>query len=220
MPIFQEISSGDAGLSRAVNELLPGRARALSCMDGGHGGSVSSDEDFLRVLEARDGKRREWIHMVPPTATFARSGSPGGTRRRSRKKPEGYGDAETAKANEEVDRCAALGQGQLDRGLHFSIENPADSYVWDLKSIKRLAKAAGVEAISIDRGEGARTVLTNAPWLRGTGHAAEGVKGWARGWGAWMAAQPRRPPAAEGYVKRGRFMNTLVRQELGGSPLP
>ena len=57
------------------------------------------------------------------------------------------------------------------RGRFWSVENPADSYIWELKSFKKLAELSGATAVFLDQccygSEFTKPtrILTNAPWM-------------------------------------------------------
>ena len=97
----------------------------------------------------------DWKRMAPPCRTFTRArrnDHHGRVKKlRSDRKPEGFGSPEAEEGNLIADRCAALGERQVDQGKWFSIENPDDSYIWELKSMKTLAKRSGVTMVHLDQ---------------------------------------------------------------------
>ena len=112
--------------------------------------------------------------MAPPCRTFSlarRSDEHGRVRAiRTAEKPEGDPtDAEAVKANLLANRCAALAIQQWKRGAFFSIENPLQSLMWNLKLFKRFAVLQYVRFVQIDQcafgseHKKPTGVLTNAP---------------------------------------------------------
>ena len=117
----------------------------------------------------------DWKHFAPPcrTMTKARRSDRYGKvpKLRSETRPEGFGDEQTVQANLLADRTAHLSERQVKLRKYFSVENPEDSFLWELKSFKRLAKLEGVRFIRLDQCayggpyKKPTGVLTNCPWL-------------------------------------------------------
>eukprot|EP00435_Cladocopium_sp_Y103_P016613 s3999_g4.t1 len=165
---LMELFAGFGGLTQAVRDLgLP----VKEPQDTRFGHDIASDEGFLAVLEAK----ADWKHMALPCRTFTkarRQDAHGRTKRlRTEGHPEGYGDPEAEEANLLADRCAAIGEEQDEREDFFSIENPLDSFIWDLKSMKRLARRKGVQLTPLDQcayggpHQKATGILHNTAWL-------------------------------------------------------
>eukprot|EP00435_Cladocopium_sp_Y103_P014410 s3330_g3.t1 len=162
-----EVFAGFGGLTQAVRDLgLP----VKEPQDTRFGHDIASDEGFLTVLEVR----ADWKHMAPPCRTFTkarRHDAHGKTKRlRSEGHPEGFGDPSAEEANL-LARCAAIAEEQDEREDFFSIENPLDSFIWDLKSMKRLARRKGVQLTPLDQcayggpHQKETGVLHNTTWL-------------------------------------------------------
>eukprot|EP00435_Cladocopium_sp_Y103_P021159 s477_g5.t1 len=171
---------GDAA-ARTLMELFAGFNLTLAVRDLGlpvkapqdtrFGHDIASDEGFLTVLETK----ADWKHMAPPCRTFTkarRHDVHGETKRlRSEGHPEGFGDPEAEEANLLADRCAAIAERQDEQEDFFSIENPLDSFIWDLKSMKRLARRKGVQFTPLDQcvyggpHQKATGILHNTAWL-------------------------------------------------------
>ena len=196
----------------------------------GSGGCLETDEGYVQAVDAPGLGRRDWVHMVPALRTFGRGTQPKEKRgRRDSRRPEGYGDPTVDEENLIAERGLALGEKLCARGEYFSFEHPSESYLWELKAGRRALKSAALGRVKTTCAvQGAVTVLTNAPWLLdGDAGAEEGAEGgveepaarydrWARRWARWLQGQAPGPAPgpADRYVKRGKFQNILVRQEL------
>eukprot|EP00435_Cladocopium_sp_Y103_P054891 s40_g18.t1 len=165
---LMELFAGFGGLTQAVRDLgLP----VKEPQDTRFGHDIASDEGFLTVLETK----AEWKHMAPPCRAFTkarRHDAHGETKRlRSEGHPEGFGDPEAEEANLLADRCAAIAEEQDEQEDFFSIENPLDSFIWNLKSMKRLARRKGVQFTPLDQcayggpHQKATGILHNTTWL-------------------------------------------------------
>ena len=117
----------------------------------------------------------DWKHFAPPCRTYTkarRTDKHGKVKRlRSEEKPEGFGCEDTKAANSLVDRTTYLCEKQHQEDKYFSIENPWESFIWEQKSMKRLAKLPGTRLLRLDQCayggpyHKPTGVLTNAPWL-------------------------------------------------------
>lgn len=228
---LHEIGTRPGGLARAVT------ARGEQSLTGlQEDEDLHDDETFLRIVETRDGARRDWVHLRLPAGTVAgRKGRPG--------------TPEEARLETLIDRCAAIGDRQREQGKHFSIEGPASAGAWEAKSLRRLASQPGTATLDAERcgyGEtrqGPFRVITNCPWLRrlrrcacarphlheageGADPAEQGeypaklLEEWVDQWQEWARGRPAPPLPASKYVTRRRFQNVLVRQELSRPPGP
>eukprot|EP00435_Cladocopium_sp_Y103_P045468 s273_g13.t1 len=169
---FEELFAGEAGLTRAVGRIGGERVQIRRPQDTKYGHDITDDREFLEMMDA---ETPDWRHMAPPCRTFtkARRKDRHGTVAvlRSDSRPEGFGDEQTVEANGIADRCVSLGEKQLEEGKWFSLENPEPSYIWELKSVKRLRSRPGVRLVILDQcaygGPFKKTtiVLTNCPWL-------------------------------------------------------
>ena len=88
---------------------------------------------------------------------------------RSSTRPEGFGDKQTVEANLLADRTAHLCERQVNLGKFFSVENPEESYLWELKSFRRLAKLDGVRFVVLDQ------CAYGGPYKKATGVLADKV---------------------------------------------
>ena len=150
--------------------------QVLDPLDYHTGQDLLEDDEFNKVARTCTAKDVDWLHMAPPCRTFtkARRNDKHGKVRtmRTAERPEGDPeDAEAVKANLLANRCAALAIQQWKRGAFFSIENPLQSFIWDLKLFRRLALLPGVRLVQIDQcafgseHKKPTGVLTNAPWI-------------------------------------------------------
>lgn len=173
---FAELFAGQAGLTTAVQGICGPHVKVKDPHDELFGGDLAQDREFLEMVEEPAETAPDWKHMAPPCRTFTkarRKDKHASVKQlRSDKKPEGFGCEETTEANLLADRTAALGERQVEIGKWFSIENPEGSYIWELKSFKRLAKKPGVFSVLLHQcAYGApwkkpTIILTNCPWLR------------------------------------------------------
>jgi len=170
---FLEIFVGSGNLSRAVLQEASDYVEVLS-MPGSvfNDVDVSSDCDFEMLLDTS----ALWKHMAPPCKSFSRA------RRadhiavaktlRSDSRPEGFGCSMTKDANKLVERCIEICRKQIDEDVFFSVENPWNSYVWDLRCVKALLKINEVQLKRVDQCTAGSPhfkptgILTNAPWIK------------------------------------------------------
>jgi len=172
---FAELFAGFAGLTEAVKSICAEVADVTEPHDKFYGSSLENDQEFLEMNEQDPEETADWKHFAPPcrTMTKARRHDRHGKVRklRSSARPEGFGDKQTVEANLLADRTAHLCERQVNLGKFFSVENPEESYLWELKSFKRLAKLDGVRFVVLDQCayggpyKKATGVLTNCPWL-------------------------------------------------------
>ena len=174
--VFAELFAGQAGLTTAVQEICGHLAGTRDPHDELMGSDLSNDQEFLAMVEEPAESVPDWKHMAPPCRTFTKA------RRkdehanvkslRSDRRPEGFGCKDTTEANLLADRTAELAEKQVGLDKWFSIENPEGSFIWELKSFKRLAKKPGVFWVLLHQcAYGApwkkpTTILTNCPWLK------------------------------------------------------
>lgn len=164
-----ELFAGFGGLTQAIKDV---GGRVVEPQDTMYGQDLGTDEGFIAALE----EPADWKHMAPPCRTFTkarRKDHHGHAKRlRTATHPEGRGDAETTEANLLADRCASIAEDQDEKGLFFSIENPLESFIWELKSMKRIAQRKGVMLTRLDQcayggpHHKPTGLLHNAPWLK------------------------------------------------------
>jgi hypothetical protein len=151
--VFLELFAGAAGLSGAIKKFPIDIVvkKPLDCATGDW--DITSADGFEAALNAA--ADTDWMHAAPPCRTFTR-------RRRSDKfgsvkvlrsnlHPEGFGDPEAELGNLVARRLAAICRGLSDRGKYWSIENPKDSFLWDLKEYIKLSKIPGVQWVVFDQ---------------------------------------------------------------------
>ncbi len=141
-----------------------------------YGSNLEDDQEFISLIEEKEEVAPDWYHMAPPCRTFTkarREDEHGKVKRlRSEKRPEGFDCEQTKEANLLADRSAAVAEKQMERGKFFSLENPKDSFIWELPSFKRLAKRPGVVATLLHQCayggpyHKPTIILTNCPWLK------------------------------------------------------
>lgn len=176
-PKFAELFAGFAGLTEAVRSMCADVATVCEPHDKFYGSALEDDKEFLEMDEQDPDETADWKHFAPPcrTMTRARRSDQHGDvpTLRSDARPEGFGDKQTVQANLLADRTAHLSERQVRLGKYFSVENPEDSYIWQLKSFRRLIKLEGVSVrfIRLDQCayggpyKKATGVVTNCPWL-------------------------------------------------------
>jgi len=131
-------------LSAAIHEIAGGYVKVLSMPGAAFSDvDVTSDRDFELLLD----EAALWKHMAPPCKSFSRA------RRtdqfadvkilRSDSRPEGFGCSMTKEANKLAERCVEIARQQLAEDVFFSIENPWNSFLWDLRCVKALLKLSG-----------------------------------------------------------------------------
>ena len=172
---FSELFAGFAGLTEAIRSICANVASVSEPHDKFYGSALEDDREFLEMDEEDPSETADWKHFAPPcrTMTKARRSDRYGKvpKLRSETRPEGFGDEQTVQANLLADRTAHLSERQVELRKYFSVENPEDSFLWELKSFKRLAKLEGVRFIRLDQCayggpyKKPTGVLTNCPWL-------------------------------------------------------
>ena len=163
---------GAGGLSRAVHDLGCGLIDVVS-----QPGSVISkvdvalDSDFEVILDTL----AHWKHLAPPCKSLTKC------RRtdqfasvkvlRSDARPEGFGCKMTKEANKLVERSVEVARQQWEMGFFFSIENPLESFIWEMRCMKALLKLHGVRLLRVDQcafgspHKKPTGIVTNAPFL-------------------------------------------------------
>ena len=169
---FSELFAGFAGLTEAVRSICASVAVVTEPHDKFYGSALEDDKEFLEMDEQDPSETADWKHFAPPCRTMTkarRSDRHGKVRKlRSEERPEGFGDKQTVEANLLADRTAHLSERQVKLGKFFSVENPEESFLWDLKAFKRLAKLDGVMFIRLDQCAygGPYKKATGVPWLK------------------------------------------------------
>lgn len=177
---FLELFAGEAGLTEAVGKanipvMNPGDVRegprVVLALDLKDNGTFKSLKSMIKRKQIR------WLHMAPPCRSFSRARRKDRLARvrklRSHSKPEGLDpkNALVREANLLAARTAQLAALQYKVNGWFSIENPANSFMWLLKSMIRLARSPTVNKVVGDQcmfgGEFVKPTLwlTNAPHL-------------------------------------------------------
>ncbi|CAJ1439760.1 unnamed protein product, partial [Effrenium voratum] len=139
-----------AGLTKAVAEICT-KVIALGAEDKRFGEDLTNDNFFVKMFDLAKAENVTWIHTAPPCRTFTRDHHGTAKRLLSEGKPQGWGDPQTEDANKLAERCAAFAEQQCELGRWFSVENPADSFIWDLKCMARLRKQPGVVLLCLDQ---------------------------------------------------------------------
>ena len=137
---------------------------------------VSSDAVFGSLVEVVRSRQVLWLHAAPPCKTFSRArrhdrhGKVDALRTQAR--PEGIDTSpDVSMANLLAKRTAALARETYKVGGYFSIENPFDSFIWDLRDFKGLIDLDGVSKVYLDmcmHGSPHKKptgIVTNAPWI-------------------------------------------------------
>ena len=122
-------------------------------------------------------KRLRWIHFAPPCATFSRGRQGEGmVLERSEEQPYGLvRRGERPRAIEEANtlaiRTALLAKMAVKAGTCISIENPEESFIWNLTEFKDLLELPGMRGVCGDQCCFGHMTLTptrwrtTAPWL-------------------------------------------------------
>ena len=115
------------------------------------------------------------LHIAFPCGSFTRarrSDEHGQVRVvRSDAHPEGWGHPVAERGNQILERIFALCLTVLEHGGTFSLENPADSFAWETRWMKKLLKRTGVRQAVLDQCcFGAQTmkptrIVINAEWM-------------------------------------------------------
>ena len=170
---FAEFFAGLAGLTLAISAICEGLVEVWNPFDEINGGDFANDDQYAEALRKAEAEDLDWPHFAPPCKSFTKARRDDEWGKvpilRSEEKPEGFGCEMTLAANQLADRTAAFAERQYKRGRWFSIENPWESYMWSLKSMKRLLALPGVRLIRVDQcGYGGpynkpTGILTNIP---------------------------------------------------------
>ena len=174
--VFWELFAGFCGLSLAISAAMAGAAIVIEPLDAYRGDDLLQDETFNKTTRKCRMDNVTWLHMAPPCRTFtkARRSDKHGTVKtlRTLERPEGDPNSqETVEANLLASRCAMLAIQQWKSRQFFSIENPWESFLWELKLMKKVRALPGTKLVYLDQcAYGSQHmkptgVLTNAPWL-------------------------------------------------------
>ena len=132
---FLEMFAGLAGLTLAMSAILQGCVQVLPPGEIRKDLAWDLEDDGVVARVARQIEASVlWLLSAPPCRTFtkARRTDRHGTVPvlRSRKHPEGFGQAQVLRANLLAERAAALSELAWKQGADFSVENPVDSFLW------------------------------------------------------------------------------------------
>lgn len=128
---------------------------------------LTHDDRYAEILEGIRTRDLWWVHLAPGNKGERGRDQP----LRTLAHPGGLGDAATETGDLLADRAVAVGEMQVARGRYVSIENPWESWMWELKSLKKLKKRTGMFFIQVDPCAYGGPhycplgVLTNCPWL-------------------------------------------------------
>ena len=181
------------------------------------------------------------MHLAPPYPVGNKGERGRDQPLRTLAHPGGLGDAATETGDLLADRAVAVGEMQVARGRYVSIENPWESWMWELKSLKKLKKRTGMFFIQVDPCAYGGPhycplgVLTNCPWLvraarscskagphehtpltgqtKAGEHPFDMCDMWAEAFEGWLLEQGA--PDPQGYIQGGAYTNELLRAELG-----
>ena len=173
--IFLELFAGQGNLSKSLATSSAGKVQVRDPRDSRHGWDIAEDEAFLDALE--NCRSVDWLHAAPPCTRFSKARRQDNSTRNGwvdlKWRADPRRDRERDKSAQSIaERTAELALQQLEAGRWFSIENPWDSTIWDLKCMRRLAKLPGVRFVRLDQctvgSEHFKptAILTNAPWLQ------------------------------------------------------
>ena len=172
---FAEFFAGWGGLSSSmkfiggdwieVSATLDGFAGAWNILDDAH------FEESKKICESVD-----HAHMAPPcrTLTKSRRSDEHGTVKvlRSEQHPEGWGDSEAVEANLVISRMVILCLLLHRSGATFAIENPWDSFLWQLRCMVKVMQIKSCELILLHQcaygaaSQKATGILTTAAWVK------------------------------------------------------
>ena len=171
--IFLELFAGHAGFTGAVRKACGDMVRVLEEQD-----QWTTDWDIRRDDHFEEAKKwareADHCHLAPPckSMTRARRSDEFGVVEviRSDQQPMGWGHPLAEEGNLIAERTAILIDLASENQGTFSVENPLESYLWDLPCMKRHVKK--FEKVHIDQcAYGAETVkptgvLTSAEWIK------------------------------------------------------
>ena len=186
--VFLELFAGAAGLTGAVRRKgLPTRSPVDNYTVSG-GFDLLRNGDFSKVRSDLRSGAVKWVHGGPPCKTFsrARRSDRHGTARilRSDRYPSGLPGISSQKlrdGNELARRMAKLCRTQQRAGGFWSIENPANSFMWMFPPVAALNKLPDVHFVVGDQCCFGGTYrkptgwLTNAPFLKVLSQTCPGV---------------------------------------------
>lgn len=151
---FAELFAGWGGFSTAVEFVGGSNVEVIATLDGYDGAwNVLRDEDF------ESGKKLcqevDHLHVAPPcrTLTKARRSDEFGHAKilRSDAQPEGWGDKASLEANLIVCRMVVLCLLVHSAGGTFSVENPWESFLWQLRVMTKLLRLKAAELVLLDQ---------------------------------------------------------------------
>lgn len=147
-----ELFSGQGGFAQAVQRRVPD-AVVVGALDAYEGWDITTPEGFAAALQASD--KADFCHLAVPCKSFTRA------RRkdrhgsvpvvRSEEKPGGWGHPTADTGNDIAKRAVAIALRMARRRRWWSIENPADSFLFDYGPVVELAKTTGAKAVFLDQ---------------------------------------------------------------------
>ena len=171
--IFLELFAGHGGFTGAVRRCCGDAVKVLEGQD-----EWTTEWDIRKDVDFE--KARVWCreadhtHFAPPcrSMTRARRSDEHGTVPviRSEERPEGWGHPVAEEGNQIAERTANLVDCVEEGRGTFSIENPFDSYLWELRTMKRhVAKHTKVRLDQCVYGAETKKptgILTSADWMK------------------------------------------------------
>ena len=131
--LFLELLAGTSSLTRCVQRRLASQGEILDPEDCKWGVDLTHDDRYAEILEGIRTLDLWWVHLAPlcPVGNEGERGRDQPLRALAH--PGGLGDAATETGDLLADRAVAVGEMQVARGRYVSIENPWESWIWELK---------------------------------------------------------------------------------------
>lgn len=151
--IFREIFAGKAELSRALQKVA--FVKVLLPVDNkygkGSGFGDILDEGFFNDLLTQTKEPNQLWHFGLPCASFSiLQHSNGGTRRSGNPRGDGSLTREVL-GNELLRRTLILILSLVEHGNHWTLENPASSYVWLMPEMKKCRRQLNYTEVVFDQ---------------------------------------------------------------------
>ena len=147
-----ELFSGQGGFAQEVRRRVPG-AHVVGALDVYEGWDITTPEGFSAALRASD--EAEFCHLAVPCKSFtrARRKDTHGTVPvvRNDERPGGWGHPAADSGNDIAKRAVAIASRMAQRRRWWSIENPADSFLFDYAPVAELARTTGATEVFLEQ---------------------------------------------------------------------
>lgn len=152
--VFLEMFSSMSGLS-AVIAAIAGQhnVQVMEPLDQHGDWNIFEELGMERALAVAD--VADHVHIALPCHSFSKTAGSdqlgGVTQVRSDLYPEGWGHQISEEGNKILECVFAVCLRLLERKATFAVENPADSYAWETRWLKKLAKKEGMKWVMASR---------------------------------------------------------------------